>query len=98
MKPAITFFGENLSDNFSRRFLDEDVKSVDLVLVIGTSLKVAPVNEIPNHLPPTVPLIFISREPTRHVECDVQLIGNCEGLLYVIFLLAEKIADRMLAW
>ena len=81
MKPDITFFGENLSDNFSRRFLDEDVKSVDLVLVIGTSLKVALVNEIPNHLPPTVPLIFISREPTRHVECDVQLIGNCDDIV-----------------
>lgn len=51
MKPDITFFGEQLPDHFFTRFTDQDVDSVDLVLVIGTSLKVAPVSDMPNYLP-----------------------------------------------
>ena len=35
---------------------------MDLVLVIGTSLKVAPVSEVIGILPPDVPQIYISRE------------------------------------
>jgi len=44
-KPDITFFGEKLSDEFDHR-LAEDRFKVDLLLVIGTSLKVSPVAEI----------------------------------------------------
>ena len=35
---------------------------VDLFVVMGTSMKVAPVSEIPNFLPRDVPQIFISRD------------------------------------
>jgi NAD-dependent histone deacetylase SIR2 len=35
---------------------------VDLVIVMGTSMKVAPVSEIPNYLPATVPQIYVSRD------------------------------------
>lgn len=35
---------------------------MDLVLVIGTSLKVAPVSEVVGYLPANVPQIYISRE------------------------------------
>ncbi|EAU90220.2 histone deacetylase [Coprinopsis cinerea okayama7 len=45
MKPDITFFGEKLNDSFDRA-LAEDRDKVDLLLVIGTSLKVAPVADI----------------------------------------------------
>jgi NAD-dependent histone deacetylase SIR2 len=45
MKPNITFFGEKLTDNFDRS-LAEDRSQVDLLLVIGTSLKVSPVADI----------------------------------------------------
>jgi NAD-dependent histone deacetylase SIR2 len=51
MKPDITFFGEALPDHFFTRFTEQDVNTVDLVLVIGTSLKVAPVSDMPNYLP-----------------------------------------------
>lgn len=34
---------------------------MDLVIVIGTSLKVAPVAEVPGVLPPHIPQIYISR-------------------------------------
>jgi NAD+-dependent protein deacetylase SIR2 len=35
---------------------------VDLVIVIGTSMKVAPVSEIPQFVPAGVPQIYISRD------------------------------------
>jgi len=35
---------------------------VDLVVVIGTSLKVAPVSEVVGILPPDIPQLYISRE------------------------------------
>lgn len=82
MKPDITFFGEQLPENFFDRFTNEDIKSVDLVLVIGTSLKVAPVSEMPNYLPHDVPHIYISREPIEHVNFDVQLLGNCDDVVF----------------
>jgi NAD-dependent histone deacetylase SIR2 len=44
-KPDITFFGEKLTDDFDNS-LAEDRFRVDLLLVIGTSLKVSPVAEI----------------------------------------------------
>jgi len=44
-QPDITFFGEKLTDDFDHS-LEADRESVDLLLVIGTSLKVAPVADI----------------------------------------------------
>lgn len=82
MKPDITFFGEKLPDDFFDRFTDRDVKNVDLVLVIGTSLKVAPVSEMPNFLPHNVPHVYMSREPIEHVNFDVQLLGNCDDVVF----------------
>ncbi|KAI9573817.1 DHS-like NAD/FAD-binding domain-containing protein [Boletus coccyginus] len=45
LQPDITFFGEKLTDDFDQALLDDRDK-VDLLLVIGTSLKVSPVSEI----------------------------------------------------
>ena len=49
-QPDITFFGEKLTDDFDDKLM-EDRKSTDLLLVIGTSLKVAPVAEILSKVP-----------------------------------------------
>jgi NAD-dependent histone deacetylase SIR2 len=62
MKPDITFFGEALPANFFDRLKEHDKDKVDLVIVMGTSMKVAPVSEIPNFLPRDVPQIYISRD------------------------------------
>ena len=66
MKPDITFFGEALPNDFFDRLKDVDRDKVDLVIVMGTSMKVAPVSEIPNFLPRDVPQIFISRDVSPH--------------------------------
>lgn len=42
--------------------MDHDRDLVDLVIVIGTSLQVAPVSEVVGILPPEVPQLYISRE------------------------------------
>jgi NAD-dependent histone deacetylase SIR2 len=62
MKPDITFFGEALPNDFFDRLKDVDKDKVDLVIVMGTSMKVAPVSEIPNFLARDVPQIYISRD------------------------------------
>lgn len=78
MKPDITFFGEDLPDEFGRRLVHHDRERADLVIVIGTSLKVAPVAEVPGVLPRTVPQIYISRTPVSHTGFDIDLLGDCD--------------------
>ncbi|UNI18249.1 NAD-dependent histone deacetylase sir2, variant 2 [Purpureocillium takamizusanense] len=78
MKPDITFFGEALPDEFSKRLTTHDREKVDLVIVIGTSLKVTPVSEIVSWLPPQIPQIYISRQPVSHINFDIDLLGDCD--------------------
>lgn len=81
MKPDITFFGEDLPATFHNRLANHDRDLVDLVLVIGTSLKVAPVSEVVGFLPRKIPQIYISREPCSHVDFDVDMLGNCDAVV-----------------
>ncbi|EEH21019.2 hypothetical protein PABG_03250 [Paracoccidioides brasiliensis Pb03] len=78
MKPDITFFGEDLPDAFSQRLIGHDRERADLVIVIGTSLKVAPVAEVPGILPRNVPQILISRDPVSHIDFDIDMLGECD--------------------
>ncbi|KAK7466319.1 NAD-dependent histone deacetylase sir2 [Stygiomarasmius scandens] len=80
MKPDITFFGEKLTDEFDRS-LEDDREKVDLLLVIGTSLKVAPVADILSHLPHSVPQILINKTPVRHINPDIILLGNADDIV-----------------
>ena len=81
LKPDITFFGERLPENFAVRLTEHDRDMVDLVIVIGTSLKVAPVSEIVPFLPPNVPQIYISKEPVSHINFDIDLLGPCDVII-----------------
>ena len=81
MKPAITFFHEQLPNTFFDRLTDVDRDVVDLVIVIGTSMKVSPVNQIPNYIPAEVPHVYISRDPAPHINFDVSLIGYCDDIV-----------------
>ena len=81
MKPDITFFGEGLPARFHDRLIKHDRELVDLVVVIGTSLKVAPVSEVVGVIPAEVPQIYISREACNHVDFDIDLLGNCDTVV-----------------
>lgn len=74
MKPDITFFGEALPANFFDRLREQDRQKADLVIVMGTSMKVAPVSEIPNFLPRDVPQIYISRDVSGSVLVCLRLL------------------------
>ncbi|KAL8754845.1 MAG: hypothetical protein Q9184_004989 [Pyrenodesmia sp. 2 TL-2023] len=81
MKPDITFFGEDLPETFHDRLVQHDKDLVDLVLVIGTSLKVAPVSEVSGFLPAKTPQIYISREPCQHIDFDIDMLGECDSIV-----------------
>ncbi|KAF9219745.1 SIR2-domain-containing protein [Gyrodon lividus] len=80
MKPDITFFGEKLTDDYDQALL-ADREKVDLLLVIGTSLKVSPVSETLSHLPHSVPQILINKTPIRHINPDIVLLGNADDIV-----------------
>ncbi|KAF9987760.1 NAD-dependent histone deacetylase sir2 [Mortierella antarctica] len=80
MKPDIVFFNERLPTLFEE-YLEEDRNKVDLLIVIGSSLKVAPVGDVMHQLPRHVPQILINRTPIIHSEFDVQLLGNCDVIV-----------------
>ena len=84
LKPDIVFFGENLGDHF-RHLINGDKQqgNCDLVLVMGSSLAVGPVNMIPNWVEEDVPQILINREPVgrRIAEWDIELLGDCDAIV-----------------
>ena len=49
--------------------------------MIGSSLKVRPVALIPSSIAPEVPQILINREPLSHLTPDVELLGDCDGII-----------------
>lgn len=80
MKPDIVFFGEGLPDAFhSAMTIDKD--KCDLLIVIGSSLKVRPVALIPSSIPADVPQILINREQLCHLQFDVELLGDSDVII-----------------
>ncbi len=61
VKPDIVFFGEGLPDRF-HRLVRRDVRDADLLIVMGTSLMVSPVCQIPEMVPRNCPRILFNRE------------------------------------
>ncbi|CAI5757116.1 unnamed protein product [Candida verbasci] len=78
-KPDITFFGEPLPKTFHDH-IREDLFNCDLLISIGTSLKVAPVADIVEKVPENVPQILINRDPINHCNFDVSLLGYCDDV------------------
>nr|XP_042895951.1 NAD-dependent protein deacetylase sirtuin-1 isoform X3 [Parasteatoda tepidariorum] len=80
MKPDIVFFGEGLSDEFHDA-LAHDKETCDLLIVMGSSLKVRPVAMIPSSIPTNVPQILINREPLKQLNFDIELLGDCDVII-----------------
>ncbi|KTB15478.1 NAD-dependent histone deacetylase SIR2 [Nakaseomyces glabratus] len=83
LKPDITFFGEALPSKFHKT-IREDIMKCDLLICIGTSLKVAPVSEIVNMIPAYVPQVLINKDPVKHAEFDIELLGFCDDVATVV--------------
>eukprot|EP00531_Pseudo-nitzschia_arenysensis_P002106 CAMPEP_0116148394 /NCGR_PEP_ID=MMETSP0329-20121206/18336_1 /TAXON_ID=697910 /ORGANISM="Pseudo-nitzschia arenysensis, Strain B593" /LENGTH=538 /DNA_ID=CAMNT_0003644529 /DNA_START=84 /DNA_END=1701 /DNA_ORIENTATION=+ len=60
LKPGITFFGETLDNSVGRK-IESDQSKADALIVIGTSLSVAPISKVIEYLPKNIPRILINR-------------------------------------
>eukprot|EP01041_Mallomonas_annulata_P006044 gene6044-12183_t len=88
LKPGITFFGESLGSSFMKQ-LKLDAKKCDLIIVIGTSLKVHSILEVLKHCDKLIPQVLINRD---HVSLpaalsegfDVELLGACDDVIRFI--------------
>ncbi|EDW63835.2 NAD-dependent histone deacetylase sirtuin-1 [Drosophila virilis] len=80
MKPDIVFFGEGLPDEY-HTVMATDKDKCDLLIVIGSSLKVRPVAHIPSSIPASVPQILINREQLHHLKFDVELLGDSDVII-----------------
>jgi len=66
----------------------DDVKNIDLLLIFGTSLAVAPANSIVRRIPKSSMRVLINREPVgRHLGLDYEendrdffAAGDCENI------------------
>lgn len=78
LKPNITFFGEQLDASFESCLM-QDVEQADLLIVIGSSLKVQPVAGMIGMFPAHTPVLLINREVVgRPHQFDVELLGDCD--------------------
>ena len=89
MKPDIVFFGEGLGDEFHNS-VARDKERADLLIMVGSSLKVRPVALIPTSVPKDIPQVLINREPLPHIAADVELLGDCDVIV-------DQLC-RMLGW
>ncbi|CAB0002344.1 unnamed protein product [Nesidiocoris tenuis] len=80
MKPDIVFFGEGLPDAFHKA-MEKDSDECDLLIVMGSSLKVKPVALIPSSIPAKVPQVLINRERLPHMNFDVELLGDSDSIV-----------------
>lgn len=82
IKPDIVFFGEGLPDKF-HNCCETDPNECDLLIVIGSSLLVSPVNLIPGLVDKKVPKILINKEELRyqHNTYTYELYGYCDTIM-----------------
>jgi NAD-dependent SIR2 family protein deacetylase len=88
IKPDITFFGEKLVDNIGKT-LTGDKQKVDLLIVMGTSLQVSPMDTILQYFPSDVPQILINKthvQPRKTVSegFDIELLGNADAIVEAV--------------
>ncbi|KAF9433644.1 NAD-dependent protein deacetylase sirtuin-2 [Entomortierella beljakovae] len=92
VKPSITFFGENVPLRFTT-MADTDFEKCDLLIVLGTSLKVEPFNKLISKVSPRCPRVLINREKAGQdlhsgfdfddkwkytIQRDALFLGNCD--------------------
>lgn len=61
-----------------------DRSEADLIIVMGTSLKVAPVAELLTHMPHRLPVILINKTPILHFQTDIMLLGSSDEIVRYI--------------
>ncbi|KAH3671383.1 hypothetical protein WICMUC_004680 [Wickerhamomyces mucosus] len=77
MKPDITFFGEDLPERYHTNIF-KDISECDLLITVGTSLKVSPISDIVNKIPRDIPQILINKDLVDHAVFDSSILGYCD--------------------
>jgi NAD-dependent deacetylase sirtuin 2 len=89
MKPAIVLFKSSLPVEFFEK-VPEDIEAVDLLIVIGTSLRVAPANSLVWRVPKSAMRLLVNREEVgwhlgmnfgENANRDYFAEGSCENVL-----------------
>ena len=85
IKPDIVFYGESLTADFFHTLAD-DLPRCDLLIVIGSTLKVDPVARIVRQVSPEVPQLLINRELVAQPhQFDAQLLGKCDNAVAALW-------------
>lgn len=80
IKPDITFFGEDLPKRY-HQLIGKDTIDCDLVIVVGTSLKVEPVAGIINKVSSSVPKVLINKDDIPDRGFNLRLLGYCDDVV-----------------
>ncbi|KAH0791417.1 transcriptional regulator, Sir2 family protein [Histomonas meleagridis] len=80
VKPGIVFFKQPVS--IKEEEIRSDSHNADLLIVVGTSLRVAPVSYLPEVFY-RVPSILINREPVT-CQFNAELLGDCDAVVGVL--------------
>jgi NAD-dependent SIR2 family protein deacetylase len=89
VKPSVVLFRSSLPQEFFDR-VPQDISNVDLLIVIGTSLAVAPANTLVFRIPPTALRVVVNDEPVgwrlgieygSHSKRDYFAQGNCDAVM-----------------
>ncbi|OBZ71190.1 NAD-dependent protein deacetylase hst2-1 [Grifola frondosa] len=82
VKPDIVFFGEALPPSF--HYSIHKLQEADLLIVIGTSLKVHPFASLTSLVPMGCPRVLINLDPAGDIGSrpdDVVLLGKCDDVV-----------------
>ncbi|XP_056622160.1 NAD-dependent protein deacetylase sirtuin-3 [Triplophysa dalaica] len=66
VKPNVVFFGEDLPEKYFQHA--EDFPKADLLMIMGTSLKIEPFASLVNTVKSTVPRLLLNRDPVGPFE------------------------------
>jgi NAD-dependent SIR2 family protein deacetylase len=89
LKPDAVFFHESLPAAFEDNF-PIDLALCDLLIVLGSSLRVRPVADCVARLKPSTPAVLINREPLGAQAWDLELLGDCD-------IITQYLQDQMTA-
>ncbi|KAJ9490186.1 hypothetical protein VN97_g3069 [Penicillium thymicola] len=79
VKPDVVFFGQSLPAEFDEK--EKEVLEADLMLVMGTSLRVAPCSRLPGLVKEGIPRVLINNEKAGDLgnrDEDVCILGSCD--------------------
>lgn len=81
IKPSVVFFNESLPDDFKQSATSKSLAQVDLLLIMGTTLKVSPFNSIPFNVRKEVPQVLINNDPKEVRGGNLYTAEGDEGRL-----------------